>query len=453
MAVPKQRCGYTPATPEKLQECFSNDTSEQRWKSGVGVDAAKLSGWEGFEDVEQIGEVTTEYCCYRPVWRKGRCLWHAQIDNKPRELFVDARGEYGGGERLDGAYLQGAILNQVHFFNCSFNGARITNAKLPHSDFIECDFAYAYINGVTAQNTSFSGSSFINIRNAGGSTFDNCRFVSADLSNARFSNVKISNSIMTGAEFIDTNLSFSEILSSSIGGADLTEASLSNSDLSESSFVNSDLINAGLEHTNLTRANLQGAVLKGAKLYGAVFADVQCNRQTDFGDVCYYEETDHDTTADDTPPLEKAISVYQALQNVSRENGLSNQARKYYHRRKNVERKRYWQAGGCKYLNWGLSRIAHLFTGYGDSPGRVIGTSIGVITVWTGLFLCVGGLTPSPNSLLQVLSFSIATFTTLSYSNLQPTTEEAQLLTSLEALLGTLLMALLVFVLGRRTTW
>ena len=56
-------------------------------------------------------------------------------------------------------------------------------------------------------------------------------------------------------------------------------------------------------------------------------------------------------------------------------------------------------------------------------------------------------------TLFENLYFSAVTFTTLGYGDIQPASDAAQLLASIESFLGALLMALLVFVLGRRTTW
>lgn len=56
-------------------------------------------------------------------------------------------------------------------------------------------------------------------------------------------------------------------------------------------------------------------------------------------------------------------------------------------------------------------------------------------------------------TLLANQYFSAVTFTTLGYGDIQPASGAAQLLATVESFVGALLMALLVFVLGRRTTW
>jgi len=66
----------------------------------------------------------------------------------------------------------------------------------------------------------------------------------------------------------------------------------------------------------------------------------------------------------------------------------------------------------------------------------------------------IGGSIPNQISILLAnLYFSAVTFTTLGYGDIQPASPLAQVLASVESFLGALLIALLVFVLGRQTAW
>lgn len=62
---------------------------------------------------------------------------------------------------------------------------------------------------------------------------------------------------------------------------------------------------------------------------------------------------------------------------------------------------------------------------------------------------------PVPNwaaTILMNLYFSVVTFTTLGYGDIQPSNAATRALAGVESLLGAALIALLVFVLGRRAT-
>jgi voltage-gated potassium channel Kch len=51
------------------------------------------------------------------------------------------------------------------------------------------------------------------------------------------------------------------------------------------------------------------------------------------------------------------------------------------------------------------------------------------------------------------LYFSVVTFTTLGYGDIRPIGTTARFLAGLESFVGALMVALVVFVLGRRVSW
>jgi voltage-gated potassium channel Kch len=115
-------------------------------------------------------------------------------------------------------------------------------------------------------------------------------------------------------------------------------------------------------------------------------------------------------------------------------------------------------------------------TGYSMSPWRILATSFVIIVVSALLYPLTGGLeevvasgggeqmavtweVQNPESasryyifsvFLKSLYFSVVTFTTLGYGDISPIGTYARTVAGIEALMGTALMALLVFVLSRR---
>lgn len=178
----------------------------------------------------------------------------------------------------------------------------------------------------------------------------------------------------------------------------------------------------------------------------------------------------------------KAKTVYRALEDVGRNNARPRLQRQCFIRRKDIQRKEYWKdakeidshtqtfIAGCY---WFKARISRLTMLHGESPWRVIGTSSVIVLVFGILYSLVGGIAvtnegvtyafdmpqlvsiPVPNwaaKILMNLYFSVVTFTTLGYGDIQPSNAATRALAGVESLLGAALIALLVFVLGRRAT-
>lgn len=119
--------------------------------------------------------------------------------------------------------------------------------------------------------------------------------------------------------------------------------------------------------------------------------------------------------------------------------------------------------------NWVLYQTC----GYGERLWRVMYISVMVICVFAFLFTTVTKGTKGVNDLatsgvdslfqlttpegiiifIKNLYFSIITFTTLGYGDIRPVGSTARTLAGIESFLGALLLALVVFVLGRRVAW
>lgn len=90
--------------------------------------------------------------------------------------------------------------------------------------------------------------------------------------------------------------------------------------------------------------------------------------------------------------------------------------------------------------------------GYGERPSHALAASIGVILLFTALYLLLGGISPGADehptyspTCAQCLYFSIVTFTTLGYGDFAPK-PNFRLLAGIEALVGAALIA--VFIVG-----
>ncbi|GAB4546123.1 MAG: hypothetical protein Kow0063_40400 [Anaerolineae bacterium] len=112
---------------------------------------------------------------------------------------------------------------------------------------------------------------------------------------------------------------------------------------------------------------------------------------------------------------------------------------------------RWWLHFKCT-LKWLLDWAADLSCGYGEKPLRTI--------LWAGIFLLVfpflfrwskGIISEAgPMSWLDYFNYSFGALTTFGFDQFRAVTPLAQTLTSIEALLGISVLALLMFTLGNR---
>ncbi|WP_158293691.1 pentapeptide repeat-containing protein [Halorubrum sp. SP3] len=123
---------------------------------------------------------------------------------------------------------------------------------------------------------------------------------------------------------------------------------------------------------------------------------------------------------------------------------------------------------------WFGNYLLHQSCGYGERLWRVIYASVVVVVGWSFMYATLtegtsgdaAGLTTEgldglsqlatpegADIMVKNLYFSIVTFTTLGYGDIQPVGTLSRFLAGLESFLGALLVALVVFVLGRRVSW
>lgn len=257
-----------------------------------------------------------------------------------------------------------------------------------------------------------------------------------------------------------------------LNGADLSEANLMLATLTDVSAINADFRGANLEGAMFTNADLRRANLEYALLHEAVFTNVHIGGETRLGASSVYERDRVEPELGDDHPLEAASWAYRQLQQIYRNNGLPQQARQSYTQEKDARRKLAWVERDYRGVIRG--ELARWIALYGSSPYRILLTSLVVILVAAVIYPLTGGVQEvfadrtitysieDPESapqwwigrvLFKSLYFSVVTFTTLGFGDIQPVGQIARLVAGIEALLGSLLAALLVYVLARSVTW
>ena len=272
--------------------------------------------------------------------------------------------------------------------------------------------------------------------------------------------------------FAETSLVGADLTGANLTGADFSEVDLTLARLTNTRALGTDFTDARLEGAILTNADFRQATLEGARLHETVLTDVHIGAGTKLGGVSIYDQDRAPPNLLDEQPLEAAAWVYRQLQDLYEDNALPQLARRSYFMERDARRRLAWEESNYKdAIKWEASRWVMR---YGESPYRVLLTALVVIIVAAVVYPLTGGIqeiqagqpvtysiedpdgTPwwwLANVLFKSFYFSVVTFATLGLGDIQPIGTFARLIAGIESILGSLLAALLVFVLARIVTW
>jgi hypothetical protein len=289
----------------------------------------------------------------------------------------------------------------------------------------------------------------------GGDSLPEVRWSLACLQGANFWTANLQ-----GADLYEVNLQGAYLWSANLQGADLTGADLQGADLTEANLQGADLTEAYLQ-----RADLYGAIFKNTILYRPKLDSTVGYRDIEWRN-CY--------VGDD-------LLTYRDLKRLYRNAGMDELVAEFDYWENQVKTR---QAS----LPIHILRLLFLewTYGYGSRPGRLLGFSISVILIFTGIFATLtlipwpklGGIdvhdscSPVKKPLkwhkwfiLKCFFFSVLSFATFGYGALQPRQwlqffslravefkpkRWARVAVGVEAFLGIVVLALLVTVLFGR---
>lgn len=416
---------------------------------------------------DSIADGLGRSCCWRETWSDERndsnyCVWHAPVTDKTTDDFGNEylRERTDWVERLDRAFLRRAEIGAADFRNTT-----LCNAYMPL----------------------------------------------ADLSGSNFENTVLYKANFGGSDLSDSFMVNTEIINAMLGGADLSGTDLTNTTIRLSDLERSDLTSADLHGAQITETALDGARMAGAQIDGrtamldhsdSIFKIRLCvydprhdvgKNGTDDGNTGGDRVAEEETTDKNNAPravkaisndmdtgLNQAANTYRTIENLASKNARPELQATCYVRRQDIRRRQHAHAAktseslrgtisnkarsAFQWLSWATMK-------YGESPWRVAYTSLAVILLFGLVYPILGGLTVttgaptigawqpigqiprSPDFVGEVLLslyFSVVTFTTLGYGDIQPSGTTAKLLAGVESMVGAVLIALLVAVLGRR---
>ncbi|MCC6607876.1 MAG: pentapeptide repeat-containing protein [Anaerolineae bacterium] len=313
-----------------------------------------------------------------------------------------------------------------------------------------------------------------------GMDLSECNFASSTLTRANLSQCQFFDADFSHAACREANFAYAELSRANFTFAYLREADFTNAHLYRANLDYADCREAIFELTNIHRASLQGVQIDGDSIGRKLIQDDPVAYRAAFERVFRYR-TDKERaqrTIDYYVQVRRKIAqqVYRDLKIAFTNNGRYAAASWAYVRERQARRQmhfplrarihfpqQYPGSGkflllrrfvfyGDHFLSWVLDWIAELTCGYGEKPLRPLVLSAIILVIFPFIYAWEGGVKSTTDIMmpLDYFNYSLAAFTTLGFSEFEATTAGAQTLTSLEALLGISILALLMFVLGNR---
>lgn len=414
---------------------------------------------------------------------------HADLSPTGMQALVDAgklpQGETPGSVDLSGRPMQGASfrsadlseanlsdadLSDISAGGCVLRGARLEGANLHNADLVGANLSAAH-----AGEANFSGALLEDARMNGAQL----RF--ADFSDATLDGAEMSDADLWGAKFRSAAADRVQFRSARLDESSLTEADFSGADFFQATLRRADLSMARLQNANFREATLDGANLAGANLKGALLPNLSltsCDLTRVSFAGAWLERTrmrahqlGGQVGEEAAGDLQGAVDSYIVLERNFLSLGNSEDASWAYLRRRQVGRRLHgrdaqkqlkaknWSSGARSAALWISDVAAEWLCNYGESLYRVARAFVTILLVFAVVYWLTGslrlreGFSGAPRwDPINYLLFSLDSMTTVGTSEvaLRPKGELGILLSSLQTVLGTVLLGLFGFVLGAR---
>ncbi len=389
-----------------------------------------------------------------------------------------------GGVRLGTRNLAGASLRRANLSGADLSGADLSDASCSGLVLHRVRLEEARLRGADLIGSVLTGV------NAGEADFSETLLEDANLSGARLRFANFTDAVMDGADLSSADLWGAKLSGiaaerTSFRGSRLDEAQLANADLGAADLTGATLRRANLAGAQLRGANLREAVLDGADLDGADLSGavlphvslISCNlRHVRFAGA-WLERTRmraHQLGGaigeEAAGELEAAREGYIVLEQNFRTLGSADDASWAFRRRRRMGKRLHAQLAVAALrrrslgavmpgLRWLGDVVAEWLCDYGESVTRVLRAFLVVLFCFAAVYWLTGCLEPREGvatgtgfRLVDYLLFSLDSMTTVGTSEVgvKPSGQLGVLLSSVQTVMGTVLLGLFGFVLGVR---
>jgi len=488
--------------------CIWHDEIEN--KDLQGGDFQGLDLEEAFLIGAKLDSANLERCILKKANLQGASLEDANLTG------IRAKEANFSKTQMRRSRIKRSFLKYANFEGAIMANCYLNNSDLSWVNFKRAIMTGAHLNRCSLLDSNLEGAILLHasLKNAvmRGAELDGADLQIADLREADMRGADLKGSNIRGADLRNTDLKYSNlegvILSNSnMQDAEFARAHLKNVYLQGASLQRSNFRESNIENANLEDANLEDAILRGANLKGADISNANLHNADTFNtkiegiknlryakidDVLISErkadDRYHNGAYEEALRLyDESITMYIDFKNYFNGEGLYNRSGQYYVREwivkgkiqrtsTKIEGEKLKENKFLRYYlpmsfdkrnsklftilsrieswgNWGLNKLLFHTARYGESPARVLGTSLMMILLYALVYWYVGGISMGDASFIpsfkESLYFSAVTFTTLGYGDYQPKFDY-QLLAISEAFLGAFILAFFVVVVSRK---
>ncbi len=296
-----------------------------------------------------------------------------------------------------------------------------------------------------------------------------------DFTRANFEGADLRDASLQESNFFQANLSYARLWRADLRRTTFNSANLLQASFYRAEFEDTEFLDANLTNTVLHRNDLSKIIVRRKSLpERLVIEDYKKHSALVRWDDPPITPTEWDREV--IHHLERAKDAYRGLKTSFSNNGMYQDASWAYFRERIVERRMHGLRQVMLYFGdsiqnrkfyplqyfwlhfkhtiiWLAFLLEELTCGYGERPLRTVALAAAVIFGFVPLYWASDGIVDKSGNLLlwsDFLMYSMSTFATVNLPRFNVINHAAELLTSLEALLGISVLALLMFVLGNR---